>query len=630
MKKLLVVLVLISCSTPVFAQRPQSLDSLFQLLDEGKLDTQQMHIHRRIARLYREYNTSKALEYYQKALQLARSLNRPKEVADNYSSLGYCYELAGKLDQSLENYLNAIRTYEEIGEYTNRLSTYLSIISLYAGMNQFEKSHEYVRLSEKMLQGSADSALWSSWYSQCGSLYSQEGKQDSALYFTRRELELVSRLKDTAAMVVCLSNMGLIFKKSGDLQQAESRIRQALTIVEQGSRDEYSLSGLYNNLGSILMAKKDFKQAEIKFLKSLDYANQGELRQIVLENFRNLADLYLAQSNFSKYIVYHQKYDALRDSIFTNETSNRIEQLETDYLLDKKNIDLVKKDAQLQQQRNQRNILLLVVLSMVLGLVSTLIFIRKINQKKNEVEQQNQLISSQKEELSTLNQIKDRLFSIISHDLRHPLNTLQSFLLLSNTKNLPEEKKQKFQQQTSDALAQTSHLLEDLLSWARLQMQRSQPPLLPYAVQDIGTDVVALIVLQAQQKNIQIISSFQEAFVICDLDILSLALRNILTNAIKYSQPGGKIQLSGISSNGKYRIRIIDEGIGMDEAQRQAILNSGTSGSRQGTEGEKGHALGLFLVMQLLPQIHAQMDIESTPGQGSEFTLWLELYEGIH
>ena len=111
---------------------------------------------------------------------------------------------------------------------------------------------------------------------------------DSALYFTRRELELVSRLKDTAAMVVCLSNMGLIFKKSGDLQQAESRIRQALTIVEQGSRDEYSLSGLYNNLGSILMAKKDFKQAEINFLKSLDYANQGELRQIVLENFAKI------------------------------------------------------------------------------------------------------------------------------------------------------------------------------------------------------------------------------------------------------------------------------------------------------------------------------------------------------
>ncbi|MBL7771526.1 MAG: tetratricopeptide repeat-containing sensor histidine kinase [Chitinophagaceae bacterium] len=611
---------------PLIAQQSKELDSLFSLLDDSKMNQQQMLVNRGIALKYRDINVSKALDYFEKSKQLAVKLNDDGTLADNLSNIGYCYYGKADYKKAIDYFLQAVRKYEAIKNFQDLATTYLSIISVYRDMHEMSKARDYARMAEKLIAQTKDSSQMVFVYSQWGGIYSQEGKQDSAVHFMLKELAIARSLKNKSYENISLGNIGLAYYDWGKFDLALRYIDSSVLLAHELNNDMVNLASTHNNRACLYVKLKDYNKALQDFKVSIMYCEKSGYNHALMENYRNLSDMYYETKDFPNHSFYLKKYYQLRDSLNNNESRSQIQQLETDYVLGKKDLELVKKDASIKQQRNQRNIFIILALAAFSILGAALFFYKKIKTKNSKLEHQQELILSQKNELENLNHVKDRLFGVISHDLRNPLNTLQTYLMLSDNETMDADKRLLFKDQTVQAVAQTSNLLDNLLTWANMQIRETTPEKTPYPILDLVEDVTSVIKPQAQRKEVQIVLHVQQAKVITDYNILSIALRNILTNAIKFSRVQQEVIIQGVAEGAMYKLQIIDYGSGMREDQIQAILNYSSIQSLSGTQGESGTGLGLFLVKQLLDKAEISLSIESEVGKGSTFTMMLDVH----
>ena len=221
-----------------------------------------------------------------------------------------------------------------------------------------------------------------------------------------------------------------------------------------------------------------------------------------------------------------------------------------------------------------------------------------------------------------MNATKDKFFNIISHDLKNPAiaqrNALQ--LLLSNSENWNTELLTKYYSELLKSADSQVALLYNLLNWAQVQTGRMPYLPAPFDLIDaLQTDIV-IIQNMAEQKGITFnIDIPQKAIVTGDDNMLTIVIRNLLTNAVKFTNAGGSVSLN-ISQN---CISISDTGIGMTEEQQQNLFHIDKKRSRLGTSGEQGSGLGLIVCKELVEKHGSTLHIESVEGKGSKF--WFEI-----
>lgn len=610
------------------AQESQTIDSLFKLLDDELIDSNQMMINKSIAEYYFNLNLNKAIDYFEKSKYLSEKLNDKAELASNYYNLGSCYLSKGKFDLSLENYLKAVRLYEELKYKRRLIKAYIDIAYLFTEYSYYAKAQEYFEKTKLLIDQTQDTFELNYYFQEKGNFYYRQAKYDSAILCTMESYRLAVQLKnDNYTIPNTLSNIGLLYKKMGKLDDAHQYIDSALNLLRQSGDLDFLFAGCYNNLACIFSAKHQFDSAYIYFQKSISHCKATHDVLLEIENYRNLAEMYGLKKEYGLQIQYLTKYYNIKDSLFNSDKQNQLNQLETDYQLEKKDKLISKKNLEVIKQKNNRNLSLLFSGFSLILLSGLFYYYRKIQKKNQDLEIKNTLIENQKTELQQLNQIKDRLFGIISHDLRNPLITLRSYLMLSDNESISADKKILFKNQTMEAVNQTGELLDNLLTWANLQLKNVETPLVPIALDECVADVVSILKMQAKQKNIEIIQHVQSIVFPCNADVLSIVLRNLITNAIKFSKENQTIILESKQNDQGIRLIVQDFGQGLSSEQIQTILNSKNE-STLGTKGEKGSGLGLFLVMQMLKKINAQLLIESTPGNGSKFIIfWQESTE---
>lgn len=604
------------------AQNKTKIDSLFNQLKEGDIDTVQMKLYRAIGDAYMYTNNKKAIEYFELSNKIANQLNITLAIASNDYSIGYCHLGNGDFDLALKNYLKSVRHYIKLNDSKRLVNAYLSISGVYSQAKNSPKAFEYLTLAEQLLPLTKDTMQQCSFIQQKGNYYFQLKQYDSAIYFSKKALLIAKQLKDEYSILSGYNDIAINYKKLNENALALVYIDSALNYFAHKNDMYDSYASILNNKASILVQKGDFILAKQIFDESLYYTKLCSNRYMEMENYSNIADMYETMSDHKQQAFYLKKYYSLKDSIFTQESENQITQLEADYQLEKKNLELLSQKEDIQSQTNKINISIVILIA-VIGLLGLLFFnYRDIKKKKKLLETKNELISQQKIALENLVQIKDRLFSIISHDLRNPFNTLRSYLVLLDQKEYSEDKKILFKNQILSTVVQTGHMLDNLLTWANIQLKNATPKIVPIELHECILDIVEAIQPQAIQKNVFIHSEIQHIIVPTDQDILSIAIRNILTNAIKFSSEGQTIRVYTEMHTEMVFLHIKDEGIGLTEEQITQIIDQSTL-STSGTMGEKGNGLGLFLVIELLERINVPLEIKSELGKGSTFTLKL-------
>lgn len=246
-----------------------------------------------------------------------------------------------------------------------------------------------------------------------------------------------------------------------------------------------------------------------------------------------------------------------------------------------------------------------------------------ILQQKEKIAVNGRLLERQTEELTELNALKNKLFSVIAHDLKAPMYALRNLFRNMQQYDLPASEIKGMVPEVVNDLNYTTSLMENLLQWARSQMQSDavKPQLIDISGQ--MDEVAKLLRLQAEAKKIKIVlESEPSTCVFADKDMIDLVLRNFLSNAIKFTPTSGTISLGVRKEGGAVEVYVQDTGEGMTpEALRK--INQNNYYSTKGTAGESGTGLGLLLCKEFLARNGGKMHIESEPGKGSIFSFTL-------
>jgi ligand-binding sensor domain-containing protein/signal transduction histidine kinase len=245
--------------------------------------------------------------------------------------------------------------------------------------------------------------------------------------------------------------------------------------------------------------------------------------------------------------------------------------------------------------------------------------------KKNQMELE-ALINERTGQLQEVIATKDKLFSIIAHDLKSPMNTLALTLemLVDDFTDISPENLQEFLKDTRNNSQNIIHLLENLLRWAGSQRNgiEFKPEIIPLG--KVINEIVNLLQQPAKNKSIKISSDIGNEIDACfDRDMISTVIRNLLSNAIKYSNSGGEIKITVVSKPDCREITISDNGAGISEENLRKIFSRNKYYSTRGTAGEKGTGLGLKLCKELVEKNNGRLWVRSEQGRGSEFSFSL-------
>lgn len=225
-------------------------------------------------------------------------------------------------------------------------------------------------------------------------------------------------------------------------------------------------------------------------------------------------------------------------------------------------------------------------------------------------------------ELNELNQTKDKFFSIIAHDLKNPFVTLLGFseILLSDFKELQSEEILFYINEMKNSADLSFNLLQNLLQWSRSQTGRIEYHPQQLDLKNIVQDNVALVHKSAEKKNINLINNIQaELKVNADEDMVNTIVRNLLTNAIKFTNKKGTISINALSKNGFVELSIKDSGVGMNKETVDKLFRLDSTSSTSGTENETGTGLGLILCKEFVEKNGGKIWVESEIGNGSTF-----------
>ncbi|HEX6192001.1 MAG TPA: HAMP domain-containing sensor histidine kinase [Chitinophagaceae bacterium] len=250
-----------------------------------------------------------------------------------------------------------------------------------------------------------------------------------------------------------------------------------------------------------------------------------------------------------------------------------------------------------------------------------------INMQKAELTGQAKLLQQQANELAELNVLNNKLFSIISHDLKTPMYALRNFFQNAKDMKLSAREVKSMLPDVINDLNYTTGLMDNLLHWAKSQMQSNEVRPRELDVNALIYEVIQVLRLQAEAKEIIIQRKTDlPVYAYADRDMINLVIRNLLSNAIKFTKPGGIIVIGTQQYDCFAEVYIRDSGVGISTEQMQKI-NSNNFYSTNGTSSESGTGLGLTLCKEFLLRNGGRMMIESEPGHGSTFSFTLPQQE---
>jgi signal transduction histidine kinase len=553
----------------------RGLAVVYNMLGATFIDASEAELSKLEVASNQKYN--KALEYLTKGLKVAEDLKDASVLGPIYQDLGVVYEATGNKDLALKAYVKAT-------EYTNRQddkSYYaISLVALsdfYIKENEHEKATYLLLEALKIAQLNKLLEIQRNVYQKLSTIEEKQGNFNQSLAYYR----LYISFKDQ------------IFNKEKENEITRRQLQLDFTIKE----NDYQLKQ---------------KMTDVELQRQVFLAKQQQQQLILRKQELALSD----KEKSLQRITFLKKQSDLE-----NEKSALDEQRLLALLAKaekEKEIDLQSNELRINKNVNT----FLVVLATILFLSGAFVF---YTQRKTA--RLNRIVSKQKRELENLGKVKDKIFSVVSHDMRTPVNSLISFIQLLEDGSISQDKLTKYAGNLKNTLGYTSSMMENLLNWASSQMQGFEPVLEKFDIQLCIQEVLNSMLAIANQKAITIQNNIPSGTLcLADMNMTSLIVRNLISNAIKFTPNSGVIELNSINEGKKVKISIMDNGIGMPTEQVvnfNASTHLETGKSTYGTNKEKGTGIGLILCKTFTKMMNGSLQANSELNNGSVFTLSL-------
>jgi len=460
---------------------------------------------------------------------------------------------------------------------------------------------------------------------------------------------LYEELNDQLGIATNYNNLGdcsLILKQ---YKEANNYFLKALKIAKrEGDKDLMAV--VYINLADVFEKWNDYDSAIGAAKMSLNLSREMGKLDYELDNLIFLARAYEAKGNNKIAVNYYKQHDKIKDRLFGADKDKKVQLFNALNELEKTHFTITelsnKNEIALLKYETEKKITYFLIISIVVfAFFLILVFHQQTAKKKAynllefrnyQISRMNNEIELKSDDLKRMNKTKDKFFSIIAHDLKNPFNSIKGFteLMIDNNTEYDEEKRLKFLRIVRDSTNKTSNLLSNLLIWAN-----SQSGNLTYTPQKIEMvrhvlDVVSLLEIQAIKKEIEIYNNIDHNLsVSADVNMLNTILRNLISNAIKFTKQKGEIKILSSVKNNMVEICVKDNGVGMTAEDVENLFGIDVKNSNMGTANEQGSGLGLILCKDFVEKHGGEIWVKSTINEGSEFIftvpIWIDKNESL-
>lgn len=533
-------------------------------------------------------------------------------------------DLTGNYDEAISYFLSTLTASREGHHIEYEISALSDLAIVYTEIKQPEKARQVYLECLQLIEKRSEPHAIISGYSNIAAIYNMLNNTDSALYYLTAALNLSNQFPQKETLPFIYNNTGNVYFKRKEYSKALEYFRRN-KLMHDATQNIADLWVDHLNMGDCYLELGRFDSAAWYCQSALDIAKTLKSKSKEADSYALLAKLYEHKKEFKKAFDYQQQWHQI-DTALVNESSSRtIAELQEKFNArdrEKQNQLLLAEVG--QAKLKYRYLSYLAIAAVIIGVLigGFLLVYHRANNKLKEV---NQVIGRQKEKLSALNQEKNSLISIVSHDLSSPFASIAMWSnMIVAEENFSEEQKRALVKIRESAF-NGERLIRDILDIEKKGTSLQKIELEETDIAAFVSHVVDEHQGKAQAKGITLHTPrVSNVFLITDHGLMRRIIENLLSNAIKFSPEGKNIWVDIITTEKNVELSITDEGPGIKEEEKKLLFTKYAQLSAKPTAGEASTGLGLSIVKRLVNELNGQITCSTTEGSGTRFTIIFE------
>jgi signal transduction histidine kinase len=539
-------------------------------------------LHLALARLnQQEQNYIEAINYYNNSHRFYEQIGNSHSIHHTLNELGTLYYRLQEFEQAQYYFLQALKSNIRFGQIDKAASSVNNIALAYANLNKRDKALEAFKVSLKISRLSHNEEMLANVLGNIGRLYKKAEKNDSAMFYISASLSEEKKIRNIENTIIC-----------------------------------------YIDLGEMLLDKNNFDSGRAYVDTAMLLLESHPFQSLQLRTLRLMSDYYRQKEDYNQAFLYLSRFQSINDSIALAEKQQLAQGTRLRLALQTKDKEIKELTANVNAQeeklsKGQITLNLLSIVSAILLLLTGMAINRAI--KKSRINQ----------ELEELNRERNTLMTMVSHDLKSPLASLQGMLNLleSESNNLTADQK-KYMQYMGEIIQNSNDMIKNVIDLGRVYEQNLRINQTSFEIRHTIERIVNQFIAAAAKKNIRIdfVNDSKNDLIKADESMLRRIMENLVSNALKFSPLNSdvKIVLSNPSSN-TVCIGVYDRGPGISPDEQTKLFQKFQRLSAVPTGNETSSGLGLYIVKELVDKNNGQISYQLNPGGGSIFSVSLPL-----
>ncbi|PJJ84684.1 tetratricopeptide repeat-containing sensor histidine kinase [Mucilaginibacter auburnensis] len=637
---------------------------LNQRLKYAKLAAQlagKLHDQRSIADAYLSIGTAYGIQgkldsgimYFQKAYSTAAKINYEMVMGKSQTNMGFANDKLDNAKEAISCYFVALNIFKKIKYLPGINQCYTNIGSLYFDRGQPALAKTYFDECLKTYTADKDERGIAYALYNLGNCYQDLNKNELALTYLDKSLTIRKKLNDVNGVGLVQRAKGLAYLHLKEYDLAIANLDSALTAMVT-LQDTYQQAAVMLALSQVYRATGDYVKAEYNALKGLKICREIKTKNGISLMLHELIKVYKQKKDINKAFAYQSEYvdiiDSLRNEKLVKDITvvefKRVKQ-ENTALADNNRTIKSENTGYLTKLQQYNNILVIIIATLAFVTLAVVVLYKRNKEKQivnkqliqqkeeiahinkelellnEEINAQMELTTSQNAELERLNSVKNKFFSIISHDLRGPLNTLHTLFKIYREGDIKEDELRALLGRLEDTILTTGAFLDNLLEWSKSQLEGIVVRAEDFDVKDTITDNLHLFQTKIEFKGLKVNNKVKHPVIVyADPNMIRLVIRNLLSNSVKFCSTGDKIEIASKIDGNDAVITIKDTGPGINEAEVEKLFSLEHAVSLT-DQGEKGNRLGLILCRDMIAQNNGSLTLQTKLGIGTTFTITL-------
>ncbi len=618
----------------------RALDSLVMLLPEKKNESR-VNVLNEMATLLRESAQKDAMAYSIEADSLAKELAYLSGRSRALENIGWIYYRQGQWQTSFEYSKEAYDLAIEAADKLQAARLMNNMGALYYEQQNFQMAIQQFKKGYELATEVNDLSTQIRSLNNVALNLVQSNELDSAMAYAELSINLNKKAGSPYLTSFAHRVIGDVYLAKGNYDSAQAIFRRSLDMAQAQGVKSFE-AGVLHRLGNAFLLDGKLAEAEKILIQSVELSGANGFLDELAKSHRYLARVYEERGDIKRAFFHQSNYLVLNDSLLSKSSRDRLSLLQNMFEknLQESELELLKAQNENQAYRLQtsrRYSIFFAFTAILIGILGVRLFFMnrkavKFNsdlvEQQRKIEQQNNALAEQSDQLKEMNETKNKLFSILGHDLRGPISQVKSVVDLLLAGHLDQDEFSGLLQVLNKDIDSVNFTLNNTLKWSMSQMDGFQVNPSVFDLREVVDNSLSLLKTSILEKELSVFNQMESKVeVFADQDLIEVVIRNILNNAVKFSNPEDAVTIFSETDDKMVHWYVLDQGIGMNEEQIELLLSDSYSltKSRPGTYKEKGSGLGLQLAKEFTRKCGGEITIDSHPGHGTKFCVSLPL-----